>query len=201
LNEVQQSARARVYLSRGDLAKTFNTLHLIQSQAEAAGRMAHIIKIYLLKALALQAQSETAAALETLNFALSTAAAEGYARIFLDAGEPVKKILELAAIENIQPQYVSQLLAIFDGNIPKSGEPIQPSIHMKTRGNLVDPLTERECEVLQLIATGYTNQQIADALVITLNTVKKHSTHIYSKLGVKNRTQAIASARKFKLIF
>jgi LuxR family maltose regulon positive regulatory protein len=65
---------------------------------------------------------------------------------------------------------------------------------------LVDPLTKRECEIIKLIAAGYSNRQIADALVITLNTVKKHTTHIYGKLGVENRTQAVNAARDIQLI-
>ena len=68
------------------------------------------------------------------------------------------------------------------------------------RSPLLETLSERECEVLKLIAAGYTNRQIADQLVVSLNTVKKHTTHIYGKLGVKNRTQAIAMARDIKLI-
>jgi len=200
LNEVRQITLARVYLAQNDLEKTLETLNNIYSQAESARRMAHIIKICLVKALALQAQGEAAAALEMLKIALSTAAPEGYERIFLEIGEPAQKLLEQAATQNIQPKYVSKLLVAFNGITSKSSELIQPSSHAQTRGNLVDPLTERECEVLKLIAAGYTNQQVADVLVITLNTVKKHTTHIYGKLEVKNRTQAIAGARKFKLI-
>jgi LuxR family maltose regulon positive regulatory protein len=65
---------------------------------------------------------------------------------------------------------------------------------------LVDPLTERECEVLKLIAAGCTNQQIADELVVSLNTVKKHTTHIYGKLDVQNRTEAANYARELGLV-
>ena len=78
--------------------------------------------------------------------------------------------------------------------------PTQVPSQILAQGSLVEPLSERECEVLKLIAAGYTNQQIADALVVSLNTVKKHTTHIYGKLGVKNRAQAIAKGREIELI-
>jgi LuxR family maltose regulon positive regulatory protein len=108
--------------------------------------------------------------------------------------------LQLIATQKIQPQFVHKLLVACGVSPGKIQPSVQPVIQPSSRRSLTEPLTQRECEIIELIAAGYTNQQIADRLVITLNTVKKHTTHIYGKLGVKNRTQAIIAAREFKLI-
>jgi LuxR family maltose regulon positive regulatory protein len=102
----------------------------------------------------------------------------------------------LAGHQGINTQFVNQVLAAFDDR----GTLVKTAIQSTASLSLVEPLSERECEVLKLIAAGYTNRQIANELVVSLNTVKKHTTHIYSKMGVKNRTQAIALGREHKII-
>jgi LuxR family maltose regulon positive regulatory protein len=200
LNEVLQISAARVDLAQGEMETTLETLDNIYSGAEAAGRMAHLIEIYLLKTLAYLGQSEPTSAIDCLKNAVSVAAPQGYQRVFLEAGNPVRQLLKSSSILDFKPRFIGELLAAFDEFDRESKQLGVPAIQPAIINSLVEPLSERECEVLRLVAAGYTNQQIANELVVSLNTVKKHTTHIYGKMGVKNRTQAIAMARELKLI-
>jgi LuxR family maltose regulon positive regulatory protein len=116
---------------------------------------------------------------------------EGYVRTFADLGLPLARLLQKARSRGVRPEYIETLLAAFGGQAAEdSGE--QPS--------LPEPLTEREAEVLRLVAAGLTNREIAEQLVISAETVKKHSGNIYSKLGVGNRIQAVARARELGVL-
>jgi LuxR family maltose regulon positive regulatory protein len=106
----------------------------------------------------------------------------------------------LVAPQDFYPQFIYKLLAAFDVRVAKTKPYSQTGGQLSPRDLLVEPLTDRECEVLKLIAAGYTNQQIANTLVVTLNTVKKHTTHIYGKLRVQNRTEASNRARELGMI-
>jgi LuxR family maltose regulon positive regulatory protein len=180
-------------------------LHLLDRLlpvAEAHGRMGSVIEMLNLRALALQAQENLPEALAVLERALILAEPEGYVRIFLDEGEPMAELLGRLPAERgaLQGQglkeYVHKLLTAFDQDTTKR-------VGLKDKKNLqplVEPLSERELEVLGLIAAGLTNQEIADDLVIALSTAKRHSINIYGKLGVSNRTQAVAKARQLNLL-
>ena len=200
LNEVRQISAARVYLAHENFEKTIATIDCVLDQAEAAGRMAHVIESYLLEALAYQQQRETSKAITVLKKAISLAAPEDFTRIFLEGGRPVLKLLRSIAGQDFNRRYVNQLLAAFDGKTTMPEMQDVTSGKLTIQNELAEPLSERECEVLKLIAAGYTNQQIADTLVVSLNTVKKHTTHIFGKLGVKNRTEASNRARELGLI-
>jgi LuxR family maltose regulon positive regulatory protein len=116
-------------------------------------------------------------------------------RLFLEAGSSVVTLLQEAAARGISPGYVGKLLGAFDvpGQERPSAEP--PDVP-----GLIEPLTRRELEVLGLIGAGYSNQQIADELVLALNTVKRHTSNIYGKLGVRSRAQAILRAQELGLL-
>jgi len=116
---------------------------------------------------------------------------EGYVRVFVDEGEPMARLLHRAAVRVPASDYIQQLLQALGD--PADAEPL-PST------SLVEPLSERERQVLQLIADGATNQEIATELVLSLNTVKKHASNIFGKLGASNRAQAIARARELGLL-
>ena len=109
-------------------------------------------------------------------------------RIFVDEGPPMARLLYEAAARGVAPEYAGRLLAAFP-----APEATLPSPDLPTA--LIEPLTERELEVLQLVAEGLSNQEIARQLFLALPTIKWHTSNIYGKLGVKNRTQAVARAR------
>jgi len=196
----------------------------------------------VMQALALDVQGDADRASESLQRALTLAEAEGYARVFIDKGPPMAKILQQVAARGIAVDYVSKLTDAFlagaaygAGGVPKKeghtmgGVPPLPSSRLmhqmisegiigEQKGReagekesalasprastpaLIEPLSEREIEVLQLIAEGLTNQEIADRLFLSLNTVKVHSRNIYSKLDVHNRAQAVIRARTLGIL-
>jgi LuxR family maltose regulon positive regulatory protein len=117
---------------------------------------------------------------------------EGYARVFIDEEEPMAHLLRQSADLGIAPSYVGQLLAVLD---PDRRE--RPAIDMSS---LVEPLSDRELEVLDLLADGLTNPEIARRLYISLPTVKSHTRNIYGKLDVHTRTDAVARARKLGIL-
>jgi LuxR family maltose regulon positive regulatory protein len=194
LHETQQISLARVYLAQGNFKKTIETLNRIHPQAESFGRMAHLIDIYLVKALAYQEQDELAAAIECLEHALSLGEPEGYVQTFVEQGEPMARLLQEVSERGIAPAYVGRLLTAVSTPIqsapPKPGDSTSP---------LMEPLTERELEVLHLMTEGLTYNEIACQITVSLNTVRTHVKNIYSKLGIHKRSQAIAKARELKL--
>lgn len=155
--------------------------------------MGYVIEILALQALALQGQGDILPAVTALERALSLAEPEGYVRVFVDEGPSMAPLLYEAAARGIAPQYTGRLLAALPAAEPASK-------FQKLPVEMVEPLSERELEVLQLIAEGLSNQEVAQRLFITLGTVKWHTSNIYGKLGVKNRTQAVAQARALGIL-
>jgi len=148
-----------------------------------------LITVHLLWALAAELSGDRAAACEALIEAIQLAAPEDYYRAFLDASERVVALLP--AIRQTAPTFVDQLLE-------HAGLPGPPA-HIAAQP-LVEPLSKRELEVLGLIAAGLSNAEIADRLVIAIGTVKRHINHIYGKLEVQSRTQAVARARALRIL-
>jgi LuxR family maltose regulon positive regulatory protein len=138
------------------------------------------------------------AALASLGQALTLAEPEGYVRIFIDKGRPMAELLSLAVSNNISPDYASRLLTAFPQDV-RSAIPIEKERTIKKQ-MLVEPLSEREIEVLRLIAEGWKYQEIAERLVVSINTVRHHTRHVYGKLNVNNRTQAIGRAKELNLL-
>ncbi|MCL4302267.1 MAG: hypothetical protein KJ077_41650 [Anaerolineae bacterium] len=188
--------------------------------AEARGLMWLRIKVYALQALAYQALGDTARAVERLEQALPLAEPEGYIRIFIDEGAPMAELLHQAARRGLAPNYISKLLTGFpakeqpqpevspgSGGLPGTEHPaegqiaISSPVPLRTPAPLlVESLTPRELEVLQLMAAGHSNQEIARALVVSVGTVKKHLNNIFGKLDATSRTQAVARARELHLL-
>jgi LuxR family maltose regulon positive regulatory protein len=137
--------------------------------------------------------------------ALELAEPEGFISVFVEEGVPVAEALA-TLIKNdqlgaVQPGYVQNVLAAFPTDAKLASESLAPTTESgATADEMIEPLSERELEVLRLIGEGCSNQEIAERLVVTLHTVKKHSSNIYTKLGVSSRTQAIAHARRFRLL-
>jgi LuxR family maltose regulon positive regulatory protein len=159
--------------------------------------MGSVIEILILQALAHEAQGNISPALESLERALTLAGPEGYVHIIVDEGPPMALLLSEALNRGIAPDYVRQLLGRFPDAKPEQAGSVQRGA---PGSELVEPLSEREIEVLQLIAAGHTYQEVAERLVISLNTVRHHTKNIYSKLEVNNRTQAIEIANELNLL-
>ena len=188
---------ARLLIVQGRLDESARLLQRLQIAAEAGGRYSKVIEIRLLQALTFQAGGETDRALSALEGALSLAEPEGFIRIFVDEGRPMARLLYQALEGGIAPGYVSRLLSAFSSGEPM---PVDPTTSLTDRYGLVEPLSERELEVLQLIAAGLTNREIAERLYLSPNTVKVHSRNIYGKLDSHNRTQAVARARDLGIL-
>jgi LuxR family maltose regulon positive regulatory protein len=127
----------------------------------------------------------------SLEHALRLAEPEGYVRLFVDLGLPMARLLQEAHSRGVMSDYVEKLLAAFDSSL---------TTHISLEDSLPEPLTKREQEVLELVAAGLTNREIADELIISPETVKKHTSSIYGKLGASNRTEAAARARELDLL-
>ena len=195
---------ARVLLARGRSQRNGSLLSQALTLLErwrgiAVGRSfgGYFIEIQMLTALALAAQGKTKRALSTLGPILAQAEAEGYVRLFADEGQPMAHLLaQVSAYTSASPGYLKLLQAA----VP----PTQDALALWTQADahqpLIEPLSVREQEVLRLLAGGLSNQQIADQLVISLNTAKRHVKHILAKLTVTNRTQAVVRARELHLL-
>lgn len=192
---------ARVYIARDQDDKALAMLAALLQVAERAGWLGFVIEILILQALALQKQGNTLQAIAPLERALSLAEPSAYVRSFIDEGPPMARLLYQAATRGIAPAYASKLLAAFETEIQGEEKRVIPSAPpLPSTLALIEPLSERELEVLQLIAKGLSNQEIAQRLFISLRTVKWHTSNIYGKLGVKNRTEAAAKARELDLL-
>lgn len=181
----------RLLLARGDHDAALALAGRLLHRAEAADRRGRIVELLILQALALQGKKETAQALSALGRAISLAQAEGYVRLFLDEGEPIARLLHQARARGIGGGFVPELLSAMDSALGTVPSPAQ---------RLIEPLSNRELEVFRLIEGGYSNQEIADKLVISLATVKRHISTIYAKLGAKSRTQAISLGKQLELL-
>jgi LuxR family maltose regulon positive regulatory protein len=156
-----------------------------------------VIEILMLQALAFQTRGDTIRALGKLEQAFNLAEPEGFIRIFVDEGPPMAGLLYEALARGIAPDYVRKLLGAFPAVAPEQSGTTQVQ---SSEFDLIDPLSEREIEVLQFIAKGLTNQEIASRLYLSLNTVKVHTRNINRKLGVHNRTQAAARAKALGIL-
>jgi ATP/maltotriose-dependent transcriptional regulator MalT len=180
---------ARVLLAQHDPGQALALLERLLDAAAGQGRAGRIIEIQALRALALAACGDHAGALDALTEAVTLAGRSGHVRVFADEGAPMRALLaELSAAQpGIDPGYLAALLrACGQAAAAPPG--------------LAEPLTDRELEVLRLLAAGKSNQRIAHDLVVALDTVKKHVTHVLGKLGAANRTEAAARARELGLI-
>jgi LuxR family maltose regulon positive regulatory protein len=184
---------ARLLTAQGQPEEALALLEPLLPKMEQRGRTDLLIEIQTLRALACQAKGDIEQAMGALERALFLAEPGGYVRIFVDEGPPMAQLLYQATARGIAPAYTGRLLAAFPVSEAKPPSPALPA-------ELIEPLTERELEVLQLIAEGLSNKEIARQLVLSLPTVKWHTSNIYGKLSVKNRTQAVAKARALGIL-
>lgn len=202
LREFEHITLARTLIARyqseqvdSSIDEAMMLLERLLQAAEAGGRMGSVVEILLLQALAHGAEGNIPAALTPLARALALAKPDGYFRIFVDEGLPLAHLLYEALAQRVEPDYVRRLLAAFP-----VAESEQPTPAESTSAELVEPLSERELEVLQLIAEGLSNQEIANRLYLSLHTVKVHARNIFGKLGVSSRTQAVAKGQAWGIL-
>jgi len=188
---------ARILIAQGRLDQANRLLPWMLEAAEAGGRTSKSIEILEIQALAFQAEGEMTQALQALKRALSLAEPLGFVGVFVDEGPPMARLLYEAVAREIAPDYTRRLLSAFPVDAP--GRPDRLEIEAAEQ-DLIEPLSEREMEVLQLIAEGLTNREIASRLFLSLNTVKAHSRNIYGKLGIHSRTQAIARSQALGIL-
>lgn len=188
---------ARLYLAKKQPDLALKILEPIQKIFYEKGHIRRVIEVLTLKALALKQQEQIDSAFQMLDQALSLAKPEDYRRTFIDEGEPMMQLLYVAATKGMHPTYIGSLLVAFSEEKSKISD---KGRSLDSSENLIEPLSQRELEVLNLLAKGLSNQEIGSRLHISISTVKGHTSQIYGKLNVNNRTQAVSRARSLGLI-
>jgi LuxR family maltose regulon positive regulatory protein len=190
LREFEHVTLARILLARADLVAA-EFLERLLTAAEAGGRLGSALEILLLHALASHQGGNIDRAVADMGRALELAETEGYVRTFTGEGPAMVTLLRAAAERGVAPSYVGRLLQT------DSQRAADPS---RRTGPLVDPLSERELDVLRLLATELSGPEIARHLVVSLNTVRTHTKNIYAKLGVSSRRAAVRMADDLGLL-
>ncbi len=192
-------SQARVHLTKGDTTAALAVLGRLREQVEAKNWQDERLKVMVVEALALHAHGEKDQAVHLLHDALVLAEPGGFIRIFVDEGRPMARLLAEAVARGMMPAYTGRLVAAFEAEKePKAGE--YPLLSHHSSQPLIDPLSQREFEVLQLIAQGLSNREISQRLFVALDTVKGHNRKIFDKLQVQRRTEALARARELGLL-
>jgi LuxR family maltose regulon positive regulatory protein len=197
MRKYEEVVLARYLISAGDTRRALEVLEPLVARMEHRGRYDLALEGLVLEAMAHQAEGDIEAALRTLERAIHIAERGGYIQIFVDEGEPMAGLLRLAATRGIAPQYVSKLLTAFSITHPETTREAATRPHPQP---LIDPLSERELEVLQLLATGISNPEMAEHLYVAVSTVRSHLKSIYSKLNVHSRWDAVHRAEELGLL-
>lgn len=201
LREEEYIVLIRILVAQNRIAEALELSERVIERAVTSGRNAVTIQVLLIQALAYHAQGDMDQALIAVERALNLAEPGGAIRVFLDEGEPMAELLtafnrQLSAIDR---EYLDSLLAAFDeAQLPEQATKYTERI--VKHGDLVEPLSERELEVLRLLAAGLSYREIAEELYVSINTVKAHTKNIYSKLGVHGRMQAAQRATELELL-
>ncbi len=191
-------SQARVQLASGATGAALDTLAAYRQKAEARGWADEQLRTITLQALAARANGDRHGAARLLVHALAMAEPGGFIRIFVDEGTAMAQLLGETAVRQASPDYAARLLAAFDARDPRgshmadtAGRAAQP---------LIEPLSERELEVLRLMARGLSNREIGELLFLAEDTVKGHNRRIFGKLQVRRRTEAVAKARSLRIL-
>jgi LuxR family maltose regulon positive regulatory protein len=192
-------AQARLLLAQGQQEAAAGCLAALKGMASHAGWQSALVQARALQALTIP---DADGALSTLAEALALAQPLGYVRTFVDAGEPMRALLERAAKRGVASAYVNKLIAAFKAEGQRSGGEKEPRVLSSPSKSFALPesLSDRELEVLRLLAGHHTNQEIAQAMCVSINTVKTHLKNVYGKLGVHNRKRAVTRAKELGLL-
>jgi LuxR family maltose regulon positive regulatory protein len=186
-HDFEELTLARLLLSQGRTSEALVRLEALQASADTGGRGRTVIEALDLQALALGYSEDPDASQEKIRRALELAEPEGYVTAFLDKGENIAELLKISGSKRKA------------GPQPVVTRGVEPGVR-PAKNTLVEPLSERELEVLRLIAEGLSNQEVAHRLYLSVNTLKAHTTNIYQKLDVHNRVQAVTRARELRLL-
>jgi LuxR family maltose regulon positive regulatory protein len=204
LGEFEHITLARVLIAQhqndpvaGSIHEAIDLLERLLQAAEAGRRMGSVIEILMVQALALQAQGYISQALALVERALTLAEPEGYVRIFVDEGEPMRSLIEKQSRDRNHPlsSYADKLLAAFTQRVVA---PESAILHQKS--DMIEPLSNRELEVLKLLRSELSGPEIAGQLIVSLHTLRTHTNNIFKKLGVNNRRAAVRRAEELDLL-
>jgi LuxR family maltose regulon positive regulatory protein len=188
-SEYERLVSAHLLIAQGDLLRAEAVLSQVERSAVQSRRFGSLIAIHVLQAACRRGRDDPKGALDRLKRAICLAAPEDYRRVFIDAGPDVAALLR--QLSDTAPKFVAALLNQFDD----AGHKPTP------RGEAVgEPLSHTQLKIISLLAIGRTNQEIAHELSITVGTAKWHMHQIFSKLQVRNRTEAVASARRIGIV-
>jgi LuxR family maltose regulon positive regulatory protein len=197
-------SQTRVCLAQGNTAKALALLSSLRQQMEAKGWQDEQLRAMVLETVALRAHGEKDQAAQQLGDALALAEPDGFIRLFVDEGEPMRLMISdfRLAIEKQAHGYDRKLLGYVDKLLAAFAQPegMPQSKVSALKPELVEPLSQRELDVLRLIAEGLSNHEIGARLFLALDTVKGHNRRIFDKLQVQRRTEAIARARELGLL-
>ncbi len=208
LRKYEYLVLARLWLAQARPDKALSVLEPVLARMEQQGRTRLVIETLMLKALALQAQSQVTQAMAALERALTLAEPGGYIRLFADEGEPMRLLIadfrlqierqaaSLKTKSSALAAYVDELLAAFKSGLAM---PVQSEIKNQP-STMVEPLSERELEVLRLLAAGLSNPEIAQQLYVAVSTIRSHAKSIYGKLDVHGRWEAVQRAKELRLL-
>ncbi|MBN2500819.1 MAG: hypothetical protein JXB38_08585 [Anaerolineales bacterium] len=188
-------SQARVHLAQGDISTALEVLGRWHQQVEEKDLKDEQLKVLILQAVAHLLGGDKDQAMQLLSDALVLAEPGGFVRIFVDEGLPMAELLSEASTQGMMPGYISKLLAAFEAEEQKLAAESSPSSQP-----LIEPLSKRELEILNLIAQGLSNREISERLFLALSSVKGHNRNIFGKLGVHRRTEAVARARELGLL-
>lgn len=199
--EYRHITLARLLLAAAHDASDIRAMHdaerllgRLLEAADGGGRTGTVIEILVLHAIVARALDDFPTALADVERALTLAEPESYVLTFVSEGEPMRDLLQEAMAAGVGGAYARRLLLAF-GDTGEAASNASPSV-----GALAEPLTARELEILRLVASGMRNQEVADHLVISLPTVKRHIANVYGKLGVSHRTEAIVRANDLAIL-
>jgi len=194
-------SQARVDLARGDTSAALVALESLRERMEAKDWKDELLKVTVLQTAALYKHGEKDKALQLLAAALMQAEQGGFIQIFIDEGTRMAELLSEAASHGMMSDYIGKVLAMFDSDATEEqrDDKVNPRIAPAAQP-LIEPLSRREINILQLIAEGLSNQEISERIFLALSTVKGHNRNIFGKLSVQSRTEAIARARELGLL-